>query len=213
MSEKDLWEMTVDELLKWLKEDRKYDQRYKPDLKGRNKKDIEGKNLTNEYAIAILESGIFLDGKLKGRPVGKKFRLFNIESPFQFVFESGMIFSVWIKTQDSQQMFAEASYGLLEHFDNVSRKVLKYKGIRPEKVKAIRHELVAMQEKTINKLSRLKGPTYDLVLSLIPKFKKYIPTAPNQTIAARIQDLLKIVGLHVEQETIRKRIQSFPPIV
>jgi hypothetical protein len=209
MSEKDLSEMTVDELLKRFKEDLKYDQRHKPDLTGRNKEDINPGGMTNHYAIAILESGIFRDCKLKGRPIGGKFRLYPIESPFQFVIESGMIFSIWIRTRDQQQMFADASYGLLEHFDDVSREVLKYRGVRPEKVKAIRQKLVAMREKTISKLSRIKGPTYDLVSALIPKFKQYMPTAPNQTIAARIQDLLKIVDLHVEQETIRKRIQNF----
>lgn len=80
-------------------------------------------------------------------------------------------------------------------------------------MKAIRDSLVDMENRTLDKLSPITSLPPDIVTSLIASFKKYVSSAPNQTIAARISELLKIAGFDVKQETIRKKLQTQIPTV
>jgi hypothetical protein len=97
---------------------------------------------------------------------------------------------------------------LLSKYDELSKVVLEYKGVRPEKMKAIRHDLAVMKDRTLSKLNPMSSLPPDIVPLLINSFKKHVSSAPNQTIAARISELLKISGFDVKQETVRKKLQT-----
>jgi hypothetical protein len=159
-------------------------------------------------AIEIMESSIFREGSLKGRKISGKHRLYPILDAKEFVIELLGILGGLEYIKNRKQTLSHEFDSILRAYDRLSKAVLEYKGIRPEKVKAIRHDLAAMKDRTIIKLSPISSLPPDIMPSLIALFKKYVSTAPNQTIAARISELLKMVGFQVNQETIRKKLQA-----
>jgi hypothetical protein len=163
--------------------------------------------------IQIMESGIFREGKLKGRKISGKYRLYPIENIKELIIEVVKILNGLESLKEREQTVDQQFDSILNEYDKLSKIVLECKGIRPEKVKAIRDDLAVMKNRTLMKLIPISSLPPEIMPSLIAIFKKYVPTAPNQTIAARISELLKTAGFDVKQETIRKKLQTQIPTV
>jgi hypothetical protein len=170
-----------------------------------------GRNIP--LAIQIMESGIFREGRLQGRKISTKHRLYAIDGIEEFVIELVRIFTNLTKMMVQKQSVTLKFDSILAKYDELTGVVLECKGVRPQKVQAIRQDLALVKKKTLSKLNPISSLPPDIISSLIFLFKKYIPTAPNQTIATRISDLLKIVGFQVNQETIRKKLQTQIPTI
>jgi hypothetical protein len=167
------------------------------------------------YSVTIqfMESGIFREGKLKGRKISEKHRLYPIDNIKEFLIEVVKILNGLESMKVREKKVTQEFDSILSEYDKLSKIVLECKGVRPEKVKAIRDDLAVMKNRTLIKLTPISSLPTEIMPSLIALFKKYIPTAPNQTIAARISELLKIAGFDVKQETIRKKLQTQIPTV
>lgn len=163
--------------------------------------------------IQIMESSIFREGKLKGRKISGKYRLYLIENIKELIVEVVKILNGLESLKERKQTVAQEFDSILSEYDKLSKIVLECKGVRPEKVKAIRDDLSVMKNRTLIKLIPISSLPPEIMPSLIAIFKKYVPTAPNQTIAARISELLKTAGFDVKQETIRKKLQTQIPTV
>ncbi|MEW6386327.1 MAG: hypothetical protein AB1491_02265 [Thermodesulfobacteriota bacterium] len=194
------------------------------------------------YAINIMESGIFYKGKLKGRKISNQYRLYNIDNLEALVLGAVIIIDealyghLKLPSSPSSEIRREYEAGnvsedvydwffddeetqdlktLLFHYDNVSEIILAYKGARPEKVIKIREELESMVSNTIRKMP-ISPSRFPICLTLLlGLFKKFVPDAPKQTIAARVQDVLTILKEDslknfektLGQDAIRKRLE------
>jgi hypothetical protein len=189
-------------------------------------------------AITIMESGIFYEGKLKGRKISNKYRLYNIDNLEALVLGAGVIIDEAlyghlkpqsvppseirreyeagnISEEEYEVYFCDEVSGNLKSFllyyDNVSKIILEYKGARPEKVAKIHRELESMITKTLTKLPPPPSFFPEAILTIIGLFKKCVPMAPDQTLAARITGLLYKFNIEVKEETIRKKLQTEGP--
>jgi hypothetical protein len=213
-------EFNFDEWIDYLKYVKgAYEGDFAPDISDMSDEEIEeeeflyriGHNFS--LTIQIMESSIFREGKLKGRKISGKYRLYPIGDIREFIIELVKMLNRLEYMKERKQRVAQKFDSILTNYDELSKIVLESKGVRPEKVKSIWHDLAIMKDRTLDKLGPISNLPSEIMPSLIDLFKKYIPTAPNQTIAARISDLLKIVGFQVNQETIRKKLQTQIPTV
>jgi hypothetical protein len=210
-------EFQFDEWLDYLKYVKSAYEGYEPDISNISDEEIEEQEFFNSIGynfsltIQIMESGVFREGNLKGRKISNKYKLYPIENLKDFLIDVVKILSGLESTKERKQTIAQKFDSILNNYDELSKIVLECKGVRPEKVKAIRHGLAIMKDRTISKLIPISNLPSDTISSLISLFKKCIPAAPNQTISTRISELLRIVGFQVNQETIRKKLQAQHP--
>jgi Asp-tRNA(Asn)/Glu-tRNA(Gln) amidotransferase C subunit len=211
-------EFDFDEWVDYLKYAASYEG-YEPDISDISDEEAEEQIFLSKIGynfpltIQIMESGIFREAKLKGRKISEKYRLYPIEDIKEFIIELVNILNRLENMKERKQRFTHQFESIISEFDLLSKMVLECKGVRPEKLKAIRHDLAVMKDKTLNKLNPVSSLPSNIIPTLINLFKKYIQNAPNQTIATRISELLKIVDFQVNQETIRKKLQAQIPIV
>lgn len=168
-----------------------------------------------EVEQAITKCGIFHMNKLKGRKISNKYRTYDIESVNTLINQLKSIFIGWqqmqhryeeIVTEDVAERAFQEINKCLEKIAGISRAT--YQDSSPH-INRIKQELGKLKRKITPHLpaSLWAYPNKSMLINnLIHTLLHHAPTAPHQTIAARVSDLLKLVNLKIKPETIRKRI-------
>jgi hypothetical protein len=161
-------------------------------------------------AIEIINSNIIIDGKLKGRNISGIYKTYEITDFLGFISEASTILNKVIYIKGYIQCVNKQFESMIAKYDELSKIMLEYKGVRPKTVNNIRSNLIDIQDNTLSKMTPKIKLSKDIIPLLINLFKKHIPGAPDERIAICIRELLKIVSSEefiVTEGAIRKQIQ------
>jgi hypothetical protein len=174
--------------------------------------DLE-KNMTNELQTIIsntLKSGIFRDGKLRGKKLSSKHLSYAINDFELTLITAAEYIDYSIKAKIINPLldkFEWHYYELQDRLDHISEIIEKLGSSRLKKsLLKVRNNLSKLNSETKKKMPPTSN--FTSLDSLIRLFKEKIPKAPDLTLSARLRELLKKFDFDIKAETIRKRLQS-----
>ena len=172
--------------------------------------------------LKILNSGIFLDGNLRGKQLtgsARKYEKYQINDFEEFI--AGVTSYILSIDEDKEAKDVFSSIILLEmgfrseYFEKFITFLRKKRISKAKELENIRNNLFELTREFRDKIyicpklpnifKSKKRVIYKNVDSIFLFFKKHIPDAPEETIAARISELLKIFNIGVKPGTILQR--------
>jgi len=172
--------------------------------------------------LKILNSGIFLDGHLRGKQLtgsARKYEKYQINDFEEFI--AGVTLHILSIDEDEEAKDVFATIILLEsgfrpeYFEKLIIFLRKKRISKAKELEDIRSNLFKLTKELRDKIfiypksstifKSTKRVIYKNVDSLFLYFKKHIPDAPEETIAARISELLKEFKFDVKPGTILLR--------
>jgi len=188
-----------------------------------SKEPLEGQwkypfHLVRHAAIAIIKSGVFVGDDLKGRSIASippKLKTYPINDPEELVWLIALPLTKDVEKEISQEIFdfhkrevprsfgrimADMGYigGLIEPFPKSKTK---------EKIRKIQEELASLKRELLANLPKDSFKLGDPIDYIVNVLQKHVSEVPDETIAKRAADLLKISGIgEVSYKTILQRI-------
>lgn len=176
----------------------------------KNNFEINMSDELQKIIIDILKSGIFRDGKLRGRKITSVYRVYSIIDLERTVITAAEYIDYAIKAKEKNPLFNKFEWHLVEinnSLDTISEIIEELASSRLRKsLQKIRDELSKLSTDTKKKMPPTSN--FTSLDSLIRLLKEKIPDAPDLTLSARLRELLKKFGFDIKEETIRKRLQS-----
>jgi hypothetical protein len=188
-----------------------------------SKEPLEGQwkypfHLVRHAAIELIKSGVFVGDNLRGRRIASippKVKTYPINDPEELVWLIALPLTKDVEKEISQEVFDFHKREITRSFGRIVADISHLSGLiepfaKPktkEKIREIQTALASLKKKLLANLPKGFFKIEDPIDYMVDALQKHVPEAPEETIAKRVVDILRISEIgEVSYKTILQRI-------